>query len=80
MLKRAVFAMAIASVRTFDPKAPADTVGRAAVTATGKAAAAVSPPELLRTEQRWLMDTGCPCDLTTRGSIPLRLAQRHLPG
>ena len=34
------------------------------------AAAAVYAPELLKTEQRWLMDTGCPYDLTTRGSIP----------
>ena len=65
-----MFATAIACVRTFDPKAPAETVGRAAENAIGKAAAAVSPPELFKTEQRWLMDTGCPYDLTTRGSIP----------
>ncbi len=48
---------AIASVRASGPKAPAEAVGRIAETAIGKAAAAVSPPELLRTEQRWLMDT-----------------------
>ena len=38
--------------------------------ASGVAAAAVYAPELIKTEQRWLMDTGCPYDLTTRGSIP----------
>ena len=52
------------------PYAPVDTVGRLAENAGGVAAAAVSSPELLKAEQRWLMDTGCPYDLTTRGSIP----------
>ena len=70
MLKKAVFSTAIASVRTFDPKDPAEAVGRTAENAIGKAAADASPPELRRTEQRWLMDTGCPYELTARGSIP----------
>ncbi len=70
MLKKAVFSMAIDSVQTFHLKDPAEAVGRTAENAIGKAAAAVSSPELLRTEQRWLMDTGCPYDLTKRESIP----------
>ncbi len=34
------------------------------------AAAAVNMPDLPKTEQRWLMEIGCPYDITTRGSIP----------
>ncbi len=53
MVKRAAFAAAIASVRTFDPYAPANTVGRLAEDADGVAAAAVSSPEMLLAEHRW---------------------------
>ncbi len=70
-IKKAMFDTAIASVQTFDPYALADPVGRLAGNAGGvAAAAAVHTPELLKTEQRLLMDTGCPYDRTTRGSIP----------
>ncbi len=70
MAKKAMIATAIASVRTFDPSSPAETISRLVERAKGVVAAAVYAPELLKTEQRWLMDTGCPYDLTTRGSIP----------
>ncbi len=65
-----MFATAIATVRTYDPSSPAGTITRLVESANGVAVAAVCAPELLKTEQRWLMDTGCPYDLTTRGSIP----------
>ena len=71
MAKKVMFATAIASVRTFDPSSPAGTITRLLESANGVAAAAVYAPELLKAEQRWLMDTGCPYDLTTRGSIPV---------
>ena len=70
MVKKAMFATAIASVRTFDPSSPAGAITRLVDSASGVAAAAVYAPELIKTEQRWLMDAGCPYDLTTRGSIP----------
>ena len=70
VVKKAMFVMAIASVRTFDPSSAAGEITRFVENASGVAAAAVYAPELVKTEQRWLMDTGCPYDLTTRGSIP----------
>ncbi len=70
MVKKAMYATAIASVQTFDPSSPAGTITRLVESANGVAAAAVYAPELLKTDQRWLMDSGCPYDLTTRGSIP----------
>ena len=69
LFKRAAFATAFASVRTFDPYAPANVVGQLAERACGVAAAAVSSPEMLKTEQRWLMGTGCPYDLTSAARL-----------
>ncbi len=55
MAKKAMFAAAIASVRTYDPLSPAGTITRLLESANGVAAAAVYAPESLKTEQRWLM-------------------------
>ena len=56
MVKKAMFATAIASVRTFDPSSPAGAITRLVESASGVAAAAVYAPELIKTEQRWLVD------------------------